>query len=84
MIGTLESIPDSCLVAKIPKWCYFVQNLSRSVEGVVAKLGADVTVAESFSESGLGESESRASVVHSRDLFTCRDFVFQPTYIPSR
>ena len=49
MIGTLGSIL-TCVVAKISKQCYPVRKLSRNVEGVIAKLGANVTTAKSFSK----------------------------------
>ena len=49
MIGTLGFILTR-VVTKIPKQCYPVEKLSRKVEGVIAKLGANVTTAKSFSK----------------------------------
>ena len=49
MIGTLGFILTR-VVAKIPKQCYPVEKLSRNVEGVIAKLGANVTTTKLFSE----------------------------------
>lgn len=49
MIKTLGSVL-TCVVAKFPKWCYPVWNLSQDVEGAIAKLGANVTAARLFSK----------------------------------
>ena len=47
MIGTLGSTLTR-VVTKIPKQCYPVRKLSRNIECVIAKLGANVTIANSF------------------------------------
>ena len=52
-----------CVVGIVSQWHYLIGKPSRYTGEMIAKLGTDVTVVDSFSESGLGDSESKACII---------------------
>ena len=52
-----------CVVGMVSRRHFLIGKPSRYTGEMIAKLGTDVTVAESFSESGFGDNESGSCII---------------------